>query len=204
MLTSLSARAQDFDDREARAGLTIGPGIQTGASMTLDSKQGYKIKPVFAYKLEAHATYPLTPIINAGLGLGYESRGTREHVFDRSDIWQDYRVGYFTINPSFSFSGVNMGFVFGFPVGGGITNYGGASFDFDESDDIPVMIDARLEGVIPIYDDEVGWLSLVFGGGYSLNELIDYPEGTELFGDWNHVSGHIGFRFEFLVPDTER
>ena len=76
----------------------------------------------------------MTPIINAGLGLGYESRGTREHVFNRSDIWQDYRVGYFTINPSFSFSGVNMGFVFGFPVGGGITNYGGASFDFDESE----------------------------------------------------------------------
>ena len=109
LVATLNLAAQDWDDREARASLTIGPGFHGGASMILDSPQNFEIKPTFSWKAEAHATYPLTPVINAGLGLGYEKRGTYLHIFDQPSSGDHIRIGYFFLHPHFSFGGFSIG-----------------------------------------------------------------------------------------------
>lgn len=199
ILGSLNIAAQDWDDREARAALTIGPGFHGGASMILDSPEGFEIKPTFSWKLEAHATYPFTPVISAGLGLGYEKRGTYLHVFDRPSDGKHLRIGYFFLHPHFSFSGFSIGTLFGFPVSEpeGLLGFG-------SNDDVLTMIEPRIEGIIPLADLEDGWFSLIIGGGYSVTQYFDYPTDDDFFGNWNHVSAYLGMRFEFTVPGTER
>ena len=199
-----SVQAQTFSgDRNARAGLTIGPGFATGASMILDSPSGYKIKPVFAWTGEVSTTYPLTDVISSGLSLGIHSRGTRVHHFQNENIYSDTRVLFFTLYPNFTFSGFNLGFNLGLPLSGTETAYTGASSDLS-SNLLNTMAELRFGGTIPIADDELGWLSVTILGGYSFSKLVDYPDIVETFGDWRNISLQAGFRFEFLIPGTER
>ena len=195
--------AQDFGDRKARAGLTIGPGFSGGASMIIESAEGWKVKPVFAWRGEASATYPLTTVINAGLSLGVDSRGTRSHHFKIEDLYTDTRVTYFSLVPDFTFSGFSVGFNFGFPLSGWTTYVNGSTSDIDGKE-LPTLLEAQIGGVIPIVDDDLGWLSLTILGGFTFSELVDYPEPVDTFGDWRHVALQLGLRFEFLIPDTER
>lgn len=199
LLLAASATAQDWGDRESRSSLTIGPGFHAGASMTLDPPMGFKLKPTLALKGELHATYPITPSISAGLGLGYERRGTYIHPHNFEDGGEHMRLGYFDIHPHFIFSGFSIGMVFGIPIGE-VETFGGFG---GSADSPPIMIEPRLEGIIPIADLEDGWFSLVIGGGYSLSPLIDL-ETSEFVGDWHHVSAQLGMRFEYKIPDTER
>ncbi len=191
--------AQAWGDREARRGLTIGPGFQAGASMIQDSPEGFKIKPTFAFRADVHTTYPLVPTVAVGLGLGYDSRGTLLHVHDNDAISGTVKTAYFSIHPHFVFSGFSLGVNFGLPLGDPATSIGGVPGSGSEQ---PVMIEPRIEGIIPLVDDETGWASLVIGGGYSLSPLIDI-DATDVSGDWHHFSAHLGFRYEFLIPDTQ-
>lgn len=171
--------------------------------MTLDSREGEKIKPLAIWRGEVNTTYPLTEVISAALALSVDSRATRSHHFEVEEVYNDTRVTYFSFYPSFTFSGFNIGFNIGVPLGGSVTPSAGNSVDIDGSS-LPTMLETRLGGVIPLVDDESGWLSLTVHGGYSFSELVDYPEPVEAFGDWRHVSLAMGVRFEFLIPDTER
>ena len=194
-----TATAQDWGDRQSRSSLTIGPGFHAGASMTLDPPERFKLKPTLALKGELHATYPLSPAINVGFGIGYERRGTYMHVHNQEANGDHLRLGFVDFHPHFVFSGFSLGMVFGLPVGD-IEFFGG----FGGGDDgPPIMLEPRLEGIIPIADMEDGWFSIVIGGGYSLTPLIDV-ESTEFFGDWHHVSAHLGMRFEYRIPGTDR
>lgn len=196
-LTTVSLSAQDWSDREARASLTIGPGWHGGASMILDSPKGFEIKPTFSWKAEVHTTYPLTPVIAAGLGIGYERRGTYMHVFDQPDNGNHNRIGYLFLHPHFSFSGFSIGTVFGFPM----SETEDAMFGSGEGAE--VMIEPRLEGIISLADMKDGWVSMVIGGGYSVTPYFDIPS-SDFSGNWNHVSAYLGLRYEFTIPDTER
>lgn len=199
-----SVQAQTFDDdRHARAGLTIGPGFAAGGSMILDSPNGYKIKPVFAWTGELSTTYPITEVISSSLTMGIQSRGARVHHFQNEDIYTDTRVLYFTLYPNFTFSGFNLGFNLGLPLSGTETSY--TDFSSDLSNDLlNTMAEVRLGATIPVADDEVGWMSITVLGGYSFSKMLDYPDIVESFGDWRNVSLLVGFRFEFLIPGTER
>lgn len=217
VLTSLAANAQEFDDREARASLTVGPSIVTGASMTLGSPYGFNLLPVFAWRGGVHATYPLTDVISAGLEVGVDSRGTEVLLTDNSLSFNDTRVTYFSLYPNFVFSGFNLGFNFGFPMSAKTTAYrdlafsispdgtlNGETLDISDTIPVPVLLEARLGAVIPVYDGELGWASIVFGVGYSFTELIDQPDQSIIFGNWRTASAHLGGRFEFAIPGTER
>lgn len=198
LLSGVSATAQDWDDLESRASLTIGPGFQGGASMILEPPELFKIKPTFSWKGEVHATYPITPTIATGLGIGYERRGTYMHVFNNEDIGEHLRIGYFTFHPHIVFSGFSLGAAFGFPLTDP-PSFGGVG-----GGDIPVLVESRMEGIISLADLEDGWFSLIIGGGYSHTTLLDIDGSSDAFGNWNHVSAYMGLRFEFAIPDTER
>lgn len=217
MLTSLTATAQEFEDREARAALTVGPSITTGASMILGAPYGFNILPAFAWRAGAHATYPLTDVISAGLEIGADSRGTMVLATDNTLSYTTTRVTYFSFYPNIVFSGFNLGFNFGFPLSANTTTYqdpafsgnfdgslNGTSRDISDTIPIPVLAEARLGAVIPVYDGELGWASIVLGLGYAFSELVDQPDQSNIFGNWSNASVHLGGRFEFAIPGTER
>ena len=204
LLLAPGSSAQEFRDRESRAGLTIGPGFQGGASMIIESRETQKIKPIFAWRAGIHTTYPLNEVISAGLGLGLDNRGTREHVFNNSDLYADTRVMYFSLYPNFVFGGFNLGFNLGFPLSASYTTANGTSTSISDTEDLPLLLEPRVGVTIPLVDVKEGWLSVVFGTGFSFTPLIDYPEPTDFFGDWRNVSAHLGLRFEFGIPGTER
>jgi hypothetical protein len=196
--STVSGAAQSFSERNARAGITIGPGFSAGASMVTDSPEGFKVKPIFAWRVEANTTLPLTEAMNALMTLGVDSRGTKFHLENNSDIYTDWRVTYFSLYPQFSFSGFSLGINLGIPVSASGTS-GSRDTEVDLKD-VPVMIEPRIGGVIPLMDEEVGWLSLILGGGYCINDFLDVGAGPDASG----VSAHLGLRFEFLLPGTER
>ena len=201
------------DDREARAGLTIGPGFSAGGSIIAKTPELNKVKPIIAWRGEVSTTYPLSDIITAGLVLGVDSRGTRVHFHSNSDLYNNWRVNYFSFYPSFTFSGVNIGMNIGLPLSGTVTDPEGTSVDIEEGGvpgfgtsgalELPLLLEPRLGGVISLLDDETGWLSLTIFGGYGISELVDFPEPTDTFGDWRHFSLELGVRYEFLIPDTD-
>lgn len=227
-LTPILAAAQapvtsPYEGRLSRASLTVGPGFSAGASTFLDSPEGYKIKPLFDWSIDAHGSYPLTPVINAMFGLGVESRGGRMHHHESEDLRSDFKVTYFNITPGFSFGGFTLGFNFGFPMSatntGFLQNFGGPIPTAETSRDIPdeavsVLLEPQLGAVIPIIDTETGWLSLTVVAGYGLNELIsqEYVAGIPVVGprqeaeqgDFHTAAGRLGLRFEFAIPNTER
>lgn len=204
LLLAPDSSAQEFKDRESRAGLTIGPGFMGGASMIIESRETQKIKPIFAWRAGVHTTYPLNEVISAGLELGVDNRGTREHYFDNSDLYADTRVTYFSLYPNFVFGGFNLGFNLGFPLSASYTLANGSSIDVSDTDELPLLIEPRIGVTLPLVDVKEGWLSLVFGTGFSFNPLIDYPGPANIVGDWRNVSAHLGMRFEFGIPGTER
>lgn len=213
MLISTTTNAQEFEDRESRASLTVGPSIITGASMTVGAPYGFNLLPVFAWRGGVHTTYPLTSVISAGLEIGADSRGTEVLATDNSLSFTDTRVTYFSLYPNFSFSGFNLGFNFGFPLSANTTAYqdlafsgglNGSTQSISDTIPIPVLLEARLGAIIPVYDGEVGWASIVFGVGYAFSELIDQPDQSNIFGNWRTASAHLGARFEFAIPGTER
>lgn len=196
--------AQDFRDRQSRAGLTIGPSFVSGASMILEPGEGWKLNPIFAWRTGVHTSYPLTEVITAGLEIGFESRGTQLHVHNNSDLYLNNRLLYFSLYPNFSFSAFNIGFNFGFPLSASQSEANGTSRSLTDTEDLPVLLEPRIGVVVPLVDVKEGWLSLVLGGGFAFSELIDYPGPVDLVGDWRSVSGHLGVRFEFGIPGTER
>ena len=202
-ITAHSARGQGFEGRQSRAGLTIGLGGSGGATIIVDAPDLQKISPAFAWRGEVSATYPLTPVIGANLVFGIEGRGVKTYYFDNSMLSTDWKVNYFSLYPSFTFSGFNLGVNFGVPLGATATPYTGITADIAD-DRVPTMIEPRAGGVIPLVDDKIGWLSLTLLAGYSLTELIE-PTVSELnTGNWKNASLQLGVRFEFGIPGTER
>lgn len=179
--------------------MTIGPGFLAGASMILDSPEFFKIRPTFTWKADVHATFPITPVVNAGLGIGYESHGTNIHVFNNKEQDDDIKVTYLSFNPHFVFSGFSLGMIFGVPVNESEAEF----FPGTDSEDPPVMLMPHIGGIISLADMEDGWLSLVIEGGYSLSELYEQPD-SDFVGNWNHVSLMMGLRYEFAIPGTEQ
>lgn len=199
------ANGQDFSDRTSRSGLTIGPEFLPGASLTFAPPEGSKLAPVFAWRGGVSATYSLTETIDASLQMGFDSRGTELYPNDLPEYWERSRVMYFGFFPNFVLNKFNIGMNIGFPVSASTTDWKGTSRNLKSREDLPVLLEARIGMVLPLYENETGWLALVFGGGASLSRLIDYPDIPLLDeGDWHMASGHLGVRYEFAIPGTSR
>ena len=199
-----SASAQT-DYRTSSTGmLTVGAGFSGGTSLTLEPVEGSKIKPVFAWRLTADATYPLNSTVAAQLSLGLDNRGVRRHPQADADLWADEHIGYFSIYPSFKFSVVSLGLNILMPMGGSHTFFNGVTEDFSdaENDKLNTLLEPRLGVVVPIVVEEIGWLGLTFGGGVTIGEYIDKPTGVEMNNQM--VSGHAGLTWQFGIKGTGR
>lgn len=190
----------DFSGMHATSSLTAGVQFAGGASMTIDPPEGRKVKPLFAWRLGADATYPLTPVIMANLGFGLDSRGTRLHPPNDADVYTDTRIDYFYLNPGFRFGAFYTGFSFGFPMSANTTTHTGAEATVS-SDILETMLEARLGAVITLLDVEPGWLGLSVVGGFALNDFSTVVSTTE---SQQFVALHLGLGWQFAIPGTSR
>lgn len=199
-----TASAQTDYRTKATGMLSVGIGFSGGASMAIEPPDGAKYKPSFAWRLTADGTYPLNPTVAAMLSLGLDSRGWRTHPTDDESSWSDFSVSYFSIYPAFRFSAFTLGLNIGFPMSASSSYYTGVTEDFDESrgSSLQTMIEPRLGVVIPVVDEDIGWLGLTLGGGIALAPPYEVPDNAP-FND-QMVSGHLGFTWQFGIKGTGR
>jgi hypothetical protein len=194
-----SAHAQTDYRTKATGMLTVGAGFAGGASLTLEPQEGSKIKPGFAWRLTADGTYPLNPTVAAMLSLGLDSRGFRTHAHDDADDYVDTRLSYFSIFPAFKFSAFTLGLNLGIPMSASATTDAGITTDAD-MDEVNLLVEPRLGVVIPVVDEDIGWLGITLSGGISTSDVINVPQGIEMSNQM--VSGHLGLTWQFGIKGT--
>jgi hypothetical protein len=218
LAAGVTAHAQPkpaYEGREATSSLTVGLGMAGGASMTLDAPESWKIAPVFAWRAGIDATFPLTPIIGASLSLGLDHRGAQAYWHQDIQMWEQRLVDYFYVAPGFQFGAFYLGVNIGFPMQGArrwqnfsFTEENSTELD-SEKDQLATMIEPRIGAVIPLMDQEIGWLGLTIGAGYNVSDMSDDPEfmpgsfanqkaGTQT------VSLHLGVTWQFAIPGTNQ
>jgi hypothetical protein len=196
--------------------LSVGLGFAGGISMTIDAPENWKLAPGnFAYRTGVDVSYPLTPSIGATLGLGLDSRATKLYWYSDKTLWESRRVDYFSITPGFRFSSFFLGLNLGIPMGGArfwqnAADVGEQSIDLDnDADKLLVMIEPRVGVVVPVLDEEIGWLGLSFTAGYNLNNMsdrIDFMPGSarKTTLGTQTLSAHLGLTWQFGIPGTGR
>lgn len=203
-----SASAQTDYRTKSTGMLTVGVGFAGGASLAIEPPDGFKSKPLFAWRLTADATYPINPTVAAMLSLGIDSRGFRMHDFDDPENLLDTKISYFTLYPQFRFSAFSIGLNIGFPLGATQTFPNGTFEDFSETKPSPfngalnTLIEPRLGVVIPLVDEDVGWLGLTLGGGIALDQAFEPNIKSD--ANFQMVSGHLGVTWQFGIKGTGR
>lgn len=216
VLTCAAASAQtDYSAHSATDGLTVGLSFSGGVTMTTDATENYKVAPVFSYKTGVDATYPLTNTIYATLGLGLDHRGGRYYWYRDDAIWETRMVDYFSINPGIRFSAFYIGLNLGVPLGGTRTWQNGLDakeneFEIDSDvDDLNFMIEPQIGAMIPLLDEEIGWLGLLILAGYSVNDIsgkTDFLPGQTTVKpvSTQMPSLRMGITWQFGIPGTHK
>lgn len=205
----------EYGDRLSTKMLSVGLGVAGGVTMSLDPPQNWKVKPVLAWNAGLHASYPLTPIVKAGLNVGLENRGTKYHWYNDSRLWEIRHVNYLTITPGFMFDALYLGMNIGLPMGGSRV-WQPSPEDRErtleletDADSLLVMLEPRLGAVVPLMDEEVGWLGLTVMVGYNLSNLSDHKDflPVEYRGQKRSTetpSFMLGVTWQFGIPGTEK
>jgi hypothetical protein len=128
-----------------------------------------------------------------------------KQTFLENEPWYN-QFSYFTISPNLHIYGFMFGVGFGFPM----STYS----DNDKiksslnTGDIATMIDVRIGGIIPVYEDETGRLNININGGYYLTGL--FKGDKTLLGLYNFkgsLNPHpawmsLGLSYFFNIPNT--
>ena len=202
----------DYSGRKATAGLTVGADFSGGASLIVKPPDGEKVGPIFAWRAGADVSYPLTPVISAGLGLGLDSRGTELHDINNSERYTITRVMYFSITPSFNFSAFSIGLNMGVPLSGSNTSKLGSlatevtsDMTSTQFDRVEFMLEPRIGASILLLDDDTGALTMNITGGYTLSTLQDFGDvSTDVIGDYHMASLHLGLSYQLAIAHTRR
>jgi len=55
---------------------------------------------------------------------------------------------------------------------------------------------------VTLLDQQIGWLGLTLGIGYSISPVLDLPSSGSY--DYHMVSGHMGLTYQFGINGTGR
>jgi hypothetical protein len=213
---SRSEAQTDYSPRGATSMLSVGLGFAGGASTSIEAPDTWKLDPFnFAYRWGLDVSYPLTSTISATMELGADSRATTLYWYQDKTVWESRRVDYFSITPGFRFSAFFLGMNFGIPVKGvrswqNTSDAPGRKIEMDvDTENLLTMIEPRLGVVVPVLDEEIGWLGITFTSGYNLSNISDKedflpgPPRKEALGSQT-VSLHLGLTWQFGIPGTGR
>lgn len=207
--------AQPVAPVTARKKLSIGAGFAGGASMLLNPATNWKVSPVFAYRATLDFSYPLSNVVGVALSFGFDRRGGEFYWYEDKSLVERRMVNYMAITPSVNLRGILIGLNLGFPMGGSRTYQNGGdaterTLELDaDKDKLLMIVEPRLTGVVPLIEDEFGWLGLTIGAGYNfgdMSERMDFAPGSDpsktLTGE--SASAHIGLTWQFAIPGTGR
>jgi hypothetical protein len=204
-----------YADREATSSLTAGLGFAGGASISLDAPELWKVSPVFAWRANVDISYPLTPVIGASLSLGIDQRGTKVYWYEDKTMWDERIVDYFHITPGFTFSSFYLGVSIGIPTAGvrrwqDFSDGPEMQTELDKDvNKLATMIEPRIGAVVPLMDEEIGWLGLTVSAGYNVSDLSEsstfFPGAfaKQNIGSQT-ASMHLGLTWQFVIPGTSR
>jgi len=211
---SLALHAQsEYGNRTSTTALSIGLAFAAGASVSVEAPESWKTDPLFAWRLGVDASYPMTPAIAASLGVGIDSRAIEFHWHNDRAMWEQRRVDYLYVAPGLQFSAFYLGLNVGFPIAGirhwqSSADAGERSVDLEtDADHLLFMVEPRLGAVIPVLEQEIGWLGLTLQAGYNINDMSESPEFTPgsvaaSTTSTQTTSIHFGVTWQFGVPGT--
>ena len=195
----------NYSQRKATRNYSVGVGVAGGASMILSPPAGWKVGPVFAARFGVDASLPVSQTVTPMLSLGLDNRGTELHVENNSDAYTITKTRYFYLTPGIAFSAFYVGLNIGLPMGGATEIAGGTSVDFSDAtkDKMLTVLEPRIGAIIPVVDEEIGWLGIIFSGGYNLNPIFDGQQDLpDNGGNFQSVSAHLGLTWQFAIPNT--
>lgn len=160
--------------------LEVGPFFTAGLSIFQgDVPDGSKTDVHFAFTGGALAAYSFHPHWGFALGLGYDSRGMYFHKQGEDDPNENITLNYLSIRPSIKFKQFLMGINIGIPMSGNIKGSTGfpaplpSSYESDiNTDSLNTMIDIRIEGLLPIVENDNGALYFVMSAAYCVSDAI--------------------------------
>ncbi|MCL5991939.1 MAG: hypothetical protein M1419_07545 [Bacteroidetes bacterium] len=106
-------------------------------------------------------------------------------------------INYFTLGTNIFIYGFTTGLNFGIPISGNI------EYPYTEktktTDDMNLMVEFKIGGMIPLYYDETGRVNLIIQFGYFLTEQLN----EDYTGSYNHhpASGAIGVSYLFNLSE---
>jgi hypothetical protein len=104
--------------------------------------------------------------------------------------------------PGIRFSTFHLGLNIGIPMSG-VRSNDTTSLDFTDAqvDEMNVMIEPRIGAIIPLVDQESGWLGLMASAGYALNAVAKEinSQGQTVDTPWQFASLHLGLTWQFAL-----
>lgn len=100
---------------------------------------------------------------------------------------------FFSIAPSFNFSSFMLGLNFGLPMSANVSNKSGSISIDPGTDDVATLIEIRLGGMIPIYQNETGRLNFTVTGAYALTGLSKSDKS-----DYNPKAASLSMGLNYL------
>lgn len=216
MLVYSAARAQSESDVMATDKLSVGLGYAAGATVSLDPATNWKVVPSLTYRVGVDATYPITDVIGATLGLGLDKRALEFRWYLDPGIWERRAVNYFTVSPGVKFSAFHLGLNIGFPMSATRTWQNGPDArenaqELDPTaDTLNVLLEPHIGAIIPIVNRDFAWFGLTIQAGYALNNMSErfiFSPGQEVGSQYRStqaVSFRLGVTGQFGIPGTDR
>jgi hypothetical protein len=195
----------NYSKRKATRNYSVGVGLAGGAAMIISPPDGLKVGPLLATRFGVDVSIPVSGTVTPMLSLGLDSRGTELHAESNSDAYTLTKTRYFYLTPGITFSSFYLGLNIGLPSGGATELSNGTSVDFSDADKDKMLavLEPRIGAVIPVVDEEIGWLGIVFSGGYNLNPIFDGQQDLpDNGGNFQSVSAHLGITWQFAIPNT--
>jgi len=145
------------------------------------------------------------------LDLGYSTYSFRMRPESESIANDDntivFKPSYFSLVPSFYFSGVTLGFAFGFPMAYSVQTVSGTEMSGQFLGDVQDLngpsVEIRLGAIINAWKTETGTLGVVLQAGYMLTGTFkpEYFQPGEYFSNEennpNIISAGIGLNYLF-------
>ncbi len=215
VVTTADAQTR-YTNSGATSKFSIGLGFAPGIALptgTLDDGDDAGLG--FAWRGGVNITYPLSTNVSGWLNVGLDSRdlGVRE------DTLLDPRFGsfrYLFIQPGFSYSSIGLSVNIGLPMSGTEpTPRPSGSPDPEtsrdiESENIRMLIEPRLSGILTLMNEPDYWLGLDVSVGFAVSKLYqddfirpeEVDDGRTRIGEGSSFTAHIGATFQFGIFDA--
>ena len=155
----------------------FGPMLTGGLSIlwpgTIPDGSKTDIRPAFTAGVLG--TYAANRDIGFALALGYESRGMFFKEQNKTDPNETIGFNYFTIQPSVRFKSFLIGVNINLPMSSSFsytTTYYPTNPNSFSKDSLNTLVDLRVEGLLPIVENDFGNLYFIIQASYSLTSAV--------------------------------